>query len=206
MPGAPHHSSEPPRSGWTIDTTRLRLRRVTLADACAIASYRSDPLVARLQSWEDYTLADAEALCRGQEGTVFGAPGSWAQLAIVRRADGELIGDLGIHFCEGPERTLEVGITLSRRWQGRGLASEALAGVLDLAFGEFGAERVRACVDEENGPAGALLRRLGFVRDPARDARAPFKGGWAVEHTYWIGRGDWGEHPLAGAAKLGRMN
>ena len=45
----------------SIETERLVLRRFERDDVEAFAAYRGDPDVARYQSWQDYTHAEAEA-------------------------------------------------------------------------------------------------------------------------------------------------
>ena len=164
-----------------IRCARVTLRRLAIGDAHAIAAYRSDPEVARYQSWEACTLADAVLLCRRQLSAEFGAPGTWFQFAIVRNADDAVIGDCGVHFVAKDE--LEIGFTLGASDQGKGYATEAIAGVLDLAFGSLGMKRVTARVDTCNAGAIALLERLGFRRDGAPE-RAMFKGGWCEEIVF----------------------
>ncbi len=161
-----------------IRCARVTLRRLALADAPAIAAYRSDPDVARYQSWDTCSLADAETLCRRQLAAEFGAPGTWFQLAIARNADDVVIGDCGLHFVAKDE--LEIGFTLGASNQGKGYATEAIAGVLDLAFGSLGKHRVTARVDTRNDGAIRLMDRLGFRREGAPE-RAMFKGAWCEE-------------------------
>jgi RimJ/RimL family protein N-acetyltransferase len=113
---------------------RLRLRRLRRGDAEALCAYRALPEVARFQSWESYGPADAAALIAGQERTPPGAAGSWLQLGLTLAGSGELVGDCGIHFPQGDERQVELGITLSPRHQGSGLATEAVGCVLRYVF------------------------------------------------------------------------
>ena len=65
-----------------IVTERLRLRLLQADDVPAFAAYRSDPDVARYQSWDSsYTTADGERLVAAQRGVDFGDPGPWVQVA-----------------------------------------------------------------------------------------------------------------------------
>ena len=58
-----------------IVTERLRLRPFRAADLPAFVAYRSDPDVARFQSWDrTYSMADAEGFLAEQQDVEFGAP------------------------------------------------------------------------------------------------------------------------------------
>ena len=58
----------------SIETERLVLRRFERDDVEAFAAYRGDPDVARYQSWQDYTHAEAEAFVAGDAGHRPGRP------------------------------------------------------------------------------------------------------------------------------------
>ena len=76
-----------------IVTERLVLRPLQLEDVLAFAAYRSDPDVARYQSWDTaYSQADGERLVQAQQGVDLGDPGPWLQLAAVDRVTGALCG------------------------------------------------------------------------------------------------------------------
>ena len=156
-----------------LEGNRVRLRDFAERDLAEFARYRALPEVARYQSWEHYTLEDAQRLYSAQLGTVFGAPGSWHQVAIADKASDALIGDCALHsFDDGQE--LEIGFTLAPERQGKGLAREAVKLLLDHAFGAMHMRRVSAITDAENLPAHKLLEAVGFHRGAVRDVL--FKG------------------------------
>jgi RimJ/RimL family protein N-acetyltransferase len=87
--------------------------------------------------------------------------------------------------------TAEIGVTLARSAQGRGLAAEALAAVVGTLFERHGMHRVFAEIDDRNGPARRLLERLGF-RCEARLVEADhFKGEWSTVRVYAILEREW---------------
>jgi aminoglycoside 6'-N-acetyltransferase len=64
-------------------TEHLALRRMTNDDAAALATYRSDPVQARYQSWETpYPLDSARALIAQMRNVRFAQPGVWLQIGI----------------------------------------------------------------------------------------------------------------------------
>ena len=172
---------------------RLRLRRLRHGDAEAVCAYRAMPEVARFQSWDSYGPADAAALIAGQERSPPCAPGSWLQLALVVAESGDLVGDCGIHFPPGEERQVELGITLSPRHQGCGLATEAVATVVRYVFDSLGKHRIWAVTDADNAAAARLFRRLGFRQEAHFVEHVRFKGGWGSECVFALLRREWAE-------------
>jgi RimJ/RimL family protein N-acetyltransferase len=175
-----------------IVTERLLLRPLQLQDAEAFAAYRSDPDVARYQSWDaTYSAADAGRLVAAQEGVALGREGVWLQLAAVERATGALCGDCAVHVSPDQPQTAEVGITFAPGRQGSGLATEALGAVVTRLFDAHDMHRVYAEADDRNLPVHRLLERLGF-RCEARLVEADwFKGEWTTLRVYAVLRREW---------------
>jgi aminoglycoside 6'-N-acetyltransferase len=169
-----------------IRTTRLVIRRFTAADAPALAAYRSDPQVARFQSWETpYGVDEAAAFIAGMAEHP-GTPGEWFQLAVTA---GTLIGDVAL-FTDHDPRLGRIGFTLAREAHGRGYATEAVRAVLDYAFGRR-AHRIAADCDARNARSAALLERVGMRREGHLRASAWWKGEWTDELCYAILADEW---------------
>lgn len=175
-----------------IVTERLTLRPFHRRDVPALVGYRSDPEVARFQSWEPaYSRADGEQFFASQQGLTFGEPGDWMQLAVVDRVSGALCGDCAVRVATDQPATAEVGVTFSPSAQGRGLASEALGAVIDRLFEEHGLHRVFAQADDRNHAVHRLLERLG-LRCEARLVEADwFKGEWTTLRVYAVLGREW---------------
>jgi RimJ/RimL family protein N-acetyltransferase len=178
-----------------IGTERLSLRPFQVDDLEAFVAYRSDPEVARYQSWDDtYSMADAESFLNSQRGLVFGQPGEWLQLAIVDRETGTVRGDCAVRVVTDQPATAEVGVTLARANQGKGMATEALTAVLAELFEQRGMHRVFAHADDRNVPVRRLLERLGF-RCEARLVESDwFKGEWSTLRVYAMLDREWRAH------------
>jgi RimJ/RimL family protein N-acetyltransferase len=169
----------------------LVLRRLAPADAPAIYRYRSLPGVARYQSWESFTPADAERLVAGQAGLHPDVPGTWFQMAITSAGAGELIGDVGLNCRADDPTQVEIGITLDPAFQGHGYAAEAVRASLEYVFGRLGKHRVTATTDAENGRAAALFERLGFRREGHFLKNVWIKCRWGDEFQFAMLREDW---------------
>jgi RimJ/RimL family protein N-acetyltransferase len=174
-----------------FETTRLRARPFTAADVVPFAAYRADPDVARYQSWSDFTLQDATAFVESLRGEEPGVPGEWFQVALEAHAEGVLVGDLALHVDADEPRIAEVGFTLAPDHQGKGYATEALAGYLDWLFPTFGLHRVFAVTDVLNAPAAALLERAGFRREAHLVENTFFKGAWGSELVFAVLAREW---------------
>jgi RimJ/RimL family protein N-acetyltransferase len=178
------------------ETPRLALVRLDRSDVDALVAYRNDPEVARYQSWDGMTLGEATELVDRQALRVPGAAGEWFQFAVRFKADGRLIGDLGLFVEAGDARLGELGFTFDRAHQGRGLATEATTALLRFAFGTLGLHRIEAIVDCRNAPAIRLLERLGLRREGHFLQHAWFKGAWCDEFLYALLRTDWNSSRL----------
>ncbi|WP_432836833.1 GNAT family N-acetyltransferase [Dactylosporangium sp. CA-092794] len=173
-----------------LETDRLLLRRFRADDAPVVAAYRSDPGVARYQSWEaPFPLAAAEAFVAGLAGCDPRDEG-WFQYALERRADGALIGDIGVRrHDEG--RQAEIGFTLATAFQRRGYATEAVRRVVEYLLIEEGLHRVHASLDGRNARSAALLSRAGFRREGLELQSSWWKGEWTDDLRYAVLASEW---------------
>jgi RimJ/RimL family protein N-acetyltransferase len=178
-----------------IHTPRLHLRPLRPEDAAAISAYRGLPEVARYQSWKTFGIDDANRLIATQLALEPGTKGSWLQLMIVLAESDQAIGDCGIHFASQTEQQVELGITLDPRYQHRGLACEALQGVLGYLFGSLNMHRVSATTDAENKNAQNLFNRLGFRQEGSFVEHLWFKGAWGSEYVFAMLRREWQIRP-----------
>jgi len=190
-------------AAFELLSPRLRLRRLRPDDAAAICAYRSLPEVARFQSWTSFTPDDAARLINDQSGITPNTPGTWLQLALTTLEEGTIIGDCGIHFLAEDARQVELGITLSPAYHGRGLAAEAVASVLRHVFNSLDKHRARAVTDAENHPAANLFERLGFRREAHFIEHIWYKGAWGSEFVFAMLQRDWraAAHPASTAAQ-----
>jgi RimJ/RimL family protein N-acetyltransferase len=174
-----------------FETARLRARPMVMGDLATFVAYRADPEIARFQSWSDFSLEDGRALLASLDGHRLGTPGEWYQLALEQHGGGGLVGDLASKVSGSEPREMEVGFTLAPAHQGKGFATEALRGLLDLAFGPLGMHRVVAVTDSLNAPAAALLERVGMRREAHFLENVFFKGAWGSEFLFAMLEREW---------------
>ncbi|MGH2595012.1 MAG: GNAT family N-acetyltransferase [Actinomycetota bacterium] len=169
-----------------LRTERLVIRRFGADDASAFARYRADPEVARFQSWDAYTLGDAERFTQEMASLHPGHPGEWFQFAVADPVSDELLGDVALYVAVNDVARAELGFTFAPAHQGKGYATEAVRGVIAYAFDRLDVGTVFAITDARNDTSIALLERIGMQLVSTEGAF--FKGERCKEHTYELPR------------------
>lgn len=173
-----------------LTTPRLTLRPLTRGDAAALSVYRSNPAVARYQTWTaPFTVRDAEYLIDGLAQSDPTAPG-WFQYAIERRTDASVIGDLGVHLHANGMQA-EIGFTLAGSEQGRGYGTEAVRRILDHLLVERHLHKVAAECDARNAASARLLTRVGFTLEGRLRSQTYLKGEWTDDLWFGVLADEW---------------
>ncbi|GAA2660164.1 GNAT family N-acetyltransferase [Paractinoplanes durhamensis] len=173
-----------------ITTERLILRRFRPADAPVLADYRSDPDVARYQSWDaPFPLLKAEAAVASFMESSPDIPG-WFQYAIERIEDRRLIGDVAVRMHDNRKQA-EIGFSLATAYQKQGFATEAVRAVLDRLFRLQGLHKVTGECDARNVASAGLMERLGFTREGTLRQQTFIKGEWTDDLIYGVLATEW---------------
>lgn len=161
------------------------LRRLRASDIKPFQAYRADPEVYRYQGWLPMSDADAAQFLAQMATARLFQPGVWAQIGISDPHTDALMGDLGVRLSEACLE-VEIGITLHRQYQGRGLASIALREAIDMLFEHTPAARALCISDARNSRSLRLLERIGMRKIGSHTA--VFRGEPCVEHSYVLNR------------------
>jgi RimJ/RimL family protein N-acetyltransferase len=177
-------------------TRRLVLRRFHVHDAATLAGYRSDPEIARYQSWSaPVSPAAAAGFIREVATREVQLPG-WFQYAVELRSDRRLIGDVGVNLHDNRLQA-EIGFTIAGAYQGHGYATEAVRCVVAHLFTDRELHRVSAECDARNLRSARLLERLGFRCEGYRVANTWLKGEWTDDLLFGLLAADWRRGPAA---------
>jgi RimJ/RimL family protein N-acetyltransferase len=140
---------------------RVRLRGPRNDDVDALFALFSDPAVMRYWSRPPMTtLGEAQGLV-GEMLDSF-EQRSLFNWMVTARDDDSVIGTCTLFRIDPRHRHAEIGYALRSDHWGRGIASEAVALVLDWAFRRLDLQRVEADIDPRNDGSRQLLARLGF--------------------------------------------
>lgn len=161
------------RAPPVIETERLILRQWIEADREPYAALNADPEV--MEHFErPLTRAESDAAIDRNNASL--TDSGWGNWAVERRADGVLLGHVGVKPT-APELPFggayELGYRFARRAWGQGYASEGSRALLAYGFRELALPEIVAFTAVPNTRSQAVMRRIGMVHDPARDFDHP---------------------------------
>jgi ribosomal-protein-alanine N-acetyltransferase len=175
---------EPP----ILTTARLRLRPLRLDDAEALFAVFSDAQTMRYWSSPPHgsSRLTAEVVEAARASFFAGTGIEWA----ITRSDDVAIGKIGHWRWQRAHSRSEVGFILRRDLWRQGLATEALAAVVDWGFLTLALHSIEAQLDVENEGSQRTLERVGFRREG--QLRQSYFDGRAYRDTlvYGLLRGD----------------
>ena len=168
-----------------LETPRLVLRRMTMADAEDIYAYGRDPEVSRHVLWDAYrSVGEARAYLRYiQRQYRLNDPSSWG---IELKATGRLIGTIGFMWWNKEYKSAEVGYSLARAYWNRGLMTEALRAVLHFGFTQMDLHRIEAQHELENPASGRVMEKVGMKKEGVLRERLWNKGRYVDVALYSV--------------------
>lgn len=174
-----------------IHTNRLTLRPLKLSDAQVLFSYRSDPKITRFQSWEPENVSEVSKFIRQMIKIPPDKPGTWYQIAICLKDNGNLIGDCGLRFPMDSSLQTEIGITIAPPYQSLGYASETLEAIFNYLFYNLKKHRIFASVDPDNRRSIRLMQKMAMRKEGHFKLSILFKGQWVDDVVYAILAQEW---------------
>ena len=147
-------------SDTVLTTARLRLRRFRREDVDAVFAIIGDEVAMRYYPKKFVFRDAAEWIERNLRRYSEHGHGLYA---VTLGGSAEVIGDCGLiaQVIEG-EPQLEVGYHFRRDKWGNGYATEAARACMQMAFREFGAEKVISLIRPENVPSRRVAERNGM--------------------------------------------
>jgi RimJ/RimL family protein N-acetyltransferase len=175
-----------------IQTPRLTLRPFSPADFDDLYAYQSRPEVARYLHWHARDRAQVRTALEEQcRETRLEDEGDWLTFAVVWRETGRVVGETGLKLVSREHRQGETGFVFNPDYQGKGIAAEAAAAMLTLAFDRLGWHRVTGSCDARNQRSARLMERLGMRREAHFIQSMMVKGEWTDELVYAILDHEW---------------
>lgn len=175
-----------------LETERLRLRAFERGDVEAVASYHTLPAsqrygVRHVRYPSD--VADAVGIMRAQVSLQ--RPGDMLAMAMVRKGDGRLIGQVLLHWSDATAGQAEVRFLIHPAFSGQGYLTEALTAVFDLAFTQFRIHRLMVRCDGRSHHSAKLMQKLGLRLEAHYREHALFQGEWDEELHFAILDREW---------------
>jgi ribosomal-protein-serine acetyltransferase len=77
--------------------------------------------------------------------------------------DGKIVGSVGLNDIDAVAKKCEIGYWLDSDYTGRGIVTSAVKKIEEIAFTEYGIERVSIHADSRNLKSRAVAERLNYV-------------------------------------------
>lgn len=171
-------------SAVVLETPRLRLRPVALADAAAIAAVASRRAVvdALISIPHPYPPGEAERSIAARRAER--AAGTGETYTAVERDGGAFCGQIEIRDIDRDHRQAELSFWLAPERWGQGLMTEMVRAVTARAFGDLGLNRLYAHHMTRNPASGRVLAKAGFRHEGTLRQRV-WRWGVAEDVELW---------------------
>lgn len=173
-----------------LETPRLVLRPFRHADAADLFAVYADPKVFHYIPIGDWKHID-ESHQRIARDINTMAVGEYIRLAVERREDSRVIGEVLLFKFDLASRRAEIGYALASSAWGSGYVAEALAPLVEWGFRELNLNRLVAVIDPRNDASLKVIRRLGFTHEGTMRQDHVIRGE-PVDSSIWgLLRGEW---------------
>jgi len=158
-----------------LETERFLLRRLSVADAPALFHMLRDEEMAQFSGRPRLRrMSEAVEMVRSI-GLDFATRRS-VRWGVSEHEQGPILATVGLHHWDQYHRHIGIGFDVGRDRWGEGIASEAVAVVVEFALGELTVNRIEAEIMADNEGSIKVLERQGFVRE-GRLAERMYHGG-----------------------------
>jgi len=150
----------------TIETSRLILRPIQLADAESIFDYAKNPNVCKYTLWETHqSVADSLSYIKDYIFDYY-SKGVPEPLGIALKENPQkVIGTVGCYWTSKQAKAMELGYAISEDYWGKGLVAEASQAMMDYCFKEFSLKRIQARCKVENKPSARVMEKVGMIHE-----------------------------------------
>lgn len=174
-----------------LETHRLLMRDFVEADWQAVFTYQSDPLYLRYSYWTHRTQKDVCEFVQIFIGQQKEQPRTKFQLAIILKAENQLIGNCGIRVNDPEMREANIGYELNTQYWGQGYATEAAQAILKFGFEELRMHRIWSWCVVQNVASVRVLEKIGMRREGHLQEKELIKGRWYDNFLYAMLDHEW---------------
>ena len=175
-----------------IETERLELRYFEKSDLDEVAAYYGLPEVQRYLDWKARDRVEfkaaLDAMCAQRR---LNRPGDTITLAVARRNDGALMGQVSLRWTDATAAQAELRFVFNPLFRRQGYATEAVKATLDLAFDHYNFHRVFARCGADNQRSARLMKAIGMRLEAHYREHALFQGDWDEELHFAILDREW---------------
>ena len=104
----------------------------------------------------------------------------------IREASGRIIGEIELHAgSPAREHVADIGYWLAKDYWGRGIMTTVVKTMVELAFREFGVQRITAPIFAENIASARVLEKNNFIVEAPLLRRAYQRNGQFYDATLY---------------------
>lgn len=152
-----------------IETERLLIRSLEVADASPLAVIWSDPAVTRHMGGPRDFAAIREGLAEDARSEAQAAIDLWP---VVEKASGQVIGHCGLLEKDVDDQVeIELIYVFASDSWGKGYATEAASALRDYAFHRLGLRRIIALIAPGNPASARVAEKIGMQLE--KETRRP---------------------------------
>ncbi|GEL15369.1 GNAT family N-acetyltransferase [Pediococcus cellicola] len=168
-----------------LETQRLYLRPITVADAEAMYEYASDPetvkyIYARHKSLDDTKVQILNYFVKDPQG-------KWG---LELKSTHKMIGTIDFRLDE-KDLKAEIGYAIGCHYWGNGFAPEAARRLLKMGFEVLGLKRIEALHCSENLKSGRVMQKIGMQKEGLLKNNTQLKGRTVDDILYAITDDQW---------------
>lgn len=148
-----------------LSDEKIKLRPLQITDLSNFLAYRSDPEVARYQGFDPFDEATALTFLQKNNWVDFSRKQEWMQIGIIDQQTDQVIGDCALHLHGHEGLLAELGCTINRSSQGKGMAKAAMKLLINTLINQKLVHKFTATIDTRNKAAIHLIESLGFQKE-----------------------------------------
>lgn len=163
-----------------------------MGDCEAVLEYQSNPEVVRYVPWpvRDATMVE-EAIVKAIHQTTLEKQGDYLSLALIRKSDGRLVGQMNAMYDSEKDQCGEIGFVVNPKFTRQGFATEASGALVGALFRTQRFRRVIATLDDRNIASRVIVEKLRFRQEAHFIESELFKGEWISTLVYAIRHDEW---------------
>ena len=181
---------------------QVELRPLVDSDWNAVHSWASLEQFCRYQAWGPNTETQTRDFVR--EAVASGTSSPRVRFVYAITYDGNVVGSCELNLRGGQQGEVAYGLHPDH-WGG-GLATTAVAKLLDLGFGEHRLHRIFATCDPRNVASAGVLKRLAMTHEGRLREVLFIRDGWRDSDMYGLLVHEWAQsqstrgqpHPMRG--------
>lgn len=174
-----------------IETDRLVLRPLTMADLDDLLEYQSNAEVVRYIPWPERTRDQViEAIHKAESLTGLKGEADYYVLGFALKDSNKIIGQLNACHESQINKMASIGWVLNPAYSGEGYATEAVKAWIKHIFTSYDFHRLTAKIDQRNVASARLAQRVGMRKEGEYREDDLFKGEWVSTWLYALLRSE----------------